>query len=122
MIPWKDVSSQKIDEWLRTFARAKGTCKDFIIASSFPAVSALMGNTVAQIFDGFEELANVYILALGGPSSGKTQSHKSCVIEPILHNLQTKSGAKLLLELRRNVKRPVQFLLQKQKCSSQLCL
>ena len=97
-IPWKDVSSQKIDEWLTTFALAKGTCKEFILASSFPAVSALLGNTVVEIFDGFEERANVYILALGGPSSGKTQSHKICVTEPILHNLETKSGAELLLE------------------------
>ena len=97
-IPWKDVLSQKIDEWLTTFALAKGMCKEFIIASSFPAVSALMSNTVVQIFDGFEERANVYILAFGGPSSGKTQSHKNCVTEPILHNLETKSGAELLLE------------------------
>ena len=97
-VPWKDVSSEKIDEWLTTFALAKGTCKEFILASSFPAVIALMGNTVIQIFDGFEERANVCILAIGGPSSGKTQSHKNCVTEPILHNLETKTEAELVLE------------------------
>ena len=97
-IPWKDIAPQKIDEWLTTFALAKGTCKEFILASSFPAVSALMGNSVVEIFDGFEERANLYMLALGGPSTSKTQSHKNCVTEPILHNLETKTGAGLVIE------------------------
>ena len=97
-IPWGDVAPHKIDEWLTTFALAKGTCKEFILASSFPTVSALMGNSVVQIFDGFEERANLYMLALGGPSTGKTQSHKNCITEPILNNLETKTEAELLLE------------------------
>ncbi|CAB3981883.1 Hypothetical predicted protein [Paramuricea clavata] len=57
-----------------------------------------MGNSVVEIFDGFEERANLYMLALGGPSTGKTQSHKNCVTEPILHNLETKTGAELVIE------------------------
>ena len=57
-----------------------------------------MGNTVVEIFEDYEEHVNLYMLALGGPSTGKTQSHKNCVTQPILHNLEGKVGGELLLE------------------------
>ena len=38
------------------------------------------------------------MLALGGPSTGKTQSHKNCVTQPILNSLEGKVGGGLLLE------------------------
>ena len=38
------------------------------------------------------------MLALGGPSTGKTQSHKNFVTQPILNSLEGKVGGELLLE------------------------
>ena len=58
-----------------------------------------MGNTTVQIFDGYEERVNLYMLGLGSPSTGKTQSHRTCIIEPILNYLEGKTGGtELLLE------------------------
>lgn len=57
-----------------------------------------MGNTVVEIFEDYEERVNIYMLALGGPSTGKTQSHKNCETKPILHSLEGKVGGELLLE------------------------
>lgn len=97
-LPWKDIAKDEVEGWMTTFSNAKGTCKEFLLASSFPAVSALMGNAVVEIFDGYEERVNLYMLALGGPSTGKTQSHKNCVTQPILHHLEGKVGEEMLLE------------------------
>lgn len=98
IIPWNEVASDEIEQWLTLFAKVKGTCKEFILASCFPTVSALMGNTVVEIFEDYEEQVNIYMLALGGPSTGKTQSHKHCVTKPILHSLEGKVRGELLLE------------------------
>ena len=68
-IPWNEVSKPAIGEWLSLFAKAKGTCKEFLLASCLPTVSALMGNSVVEIFEDHEERVNLYILALGGPST-----------------------------------------------------
>lgn len=38
------------------------------------------------------------MLALGGPSTGKTQSHRHCVTQPIFNSLEGKVGGELLLE------------------------
>ena len=43
-----------------------------------------MGNSTVEIFENYEERVNLYMLALGGPSTGKTQSHKNCITQPIL--------------------------------------
>ena len=97
-VPWQEVTQPHINEWLSTYATAKGTCKEFLLASAFPAVSALMGNATVKIFDGYDERVNLYMLALGGPSSGKTQSHRNCITEPLLHHLEGKVGQELVLE------------------------
>ena len=97
-IPWNEVAKPEIQEWLSLFAKAKGTCKEFLLASCLPAVSALMGNSAVEIFDDYEERVNLYMLALGGPSTGKTQSHKNCITQPILNSLEGKVGGELLLE------------------------
>ena len=57
-----------------------------------------MGNSVVEIFEDYEERVNLYMLAFGGPSTGKTQSHKNCVTQPILNSLEGKVGGELLLE------------------------
>lgn len=93
MIPWKEVAPDEIDQWFALFAKAKGTCKDFILVSCLPIVSALMGNTVVEIFEDYKESVNLYILALGGPSTGKTQSHKNCDSADIAQ-LERKSGGR----------------------------
>ena len=69
LYPWKDIALQKKDKWLAVFALAKGTCKEFILASLFPAVKTLMVNTI--LFR-FLKRTNLYMLALGGASIGKT--------------------------------------------------
>ena len=55
-----------------------------LLSTKVPAVSALMGNSTVEIFENYEERVNLYMLALGGPSTGKTQSHKNCITQPIL--------------------------------------
>ena len=55
MIPWNEVVPDEIDQWLTLFAKAKGTCKEFILASCFPTVSALIWNTVVETFEDYEE-------------------------------------------------------------------
>ena len=69
------MASDEIDQELTCtlLAKSKGTYKEFILASCFPTVSILMGNTVVEIFQDYEERVNIYMLALGGPSTGKTQ-------------------------------------------------
>ena len=57
-----------------------------------------MGNSTVKIFDGYEERVNLYMLSLGGPSTGKTQSHRNCITDPILHHLEGKVGGELVLE------------------------
>lgn len=49
-------------------------------------------------FEDYEDHVNLYMLALGGPATGKTQSHKNCVTQPILKSLEGKVGGELLLE------------------------
>ena len=97
-LPWNEVAKPSIREWFSLFAKAKGTCKEFLLTSCLPAVSALMGNAVVEIFEDYKERVNLYMLALGGPSTGKTQSHKNCVTQPILNSLEGKVGGELLLE------------------------
>ena len=96
---WSEIANSAVTEWFATLAKAKGTCPEFILVGVLPTVSALMGNTTVQIFDGYEERVNLYMLGLGGPSTGKTQSHRTCIIEPILNYLEGKTGGtELLLE------------------------
>ena len=96
---WNEIVNDVVTEWFLTLAKAKGTCREFILVSVLPTVSALMSNTTVQIFDGYEERVNLYMLGLSGPSMGKTQSHRTCIIEPILSYLEGKTGGtELLLE------------------------
>ena len=96
---WSEIANSAVTEWFATLAKAKGTCPEFILVGVLPTVSALMGNTTVQIFDGYEERVNLYMLGLGGPSTGKTQSPRTCIIEPILNYLEGKTGGtELLLE------------------------
>jgi hypothetical protein len=69
LYPWKDIALQKKDIWLAVFAFTKGTSKEIILASLFPPAKALMVNTIL-----FRVLrrTNLYMLALGGASIGKT--------------------------------------------------
>lgn len=97
-IPWDEVAKPAIREWLSLFAKAKGTCKEFLLASCLPTVSVLMGNSVVEIFEDYDERVNLYMRALGGLATGKTQSHKNCVTQPILKSLEGKVGGELLLE------------------------
>ena len=73
------MAKPSIGEWFSLFAKAKRTCNEYLLASCLPAVNALMGSSVVEIFEDYEERVNLYMLALGGPSTGKTQSHKNCV-------------------------------------------
>ena len=96
---WSEIANSAVTEWFATLAKAKGTCPEFILVGVLATVSALMGNTTVQIFDGYEERVNLYMLGLGGPSTCKTQSHRTCIIEPILNYLEGKTGGtELLLE------------------------
>lgn len=96
---WSEIANSAVTEWFATLAKAKGTCPEFILVGVLPTVSALMGNTTVQIFDRYEERVNLYMLGLGGPSMCKTQSHRTCIIEPILNYLEGKTGGtELLLE------------------------
>lgn len=96
---WSEIANSAVTEWFATLAKAKGTCPEFILVGVLPTVSALMGNTTVQIFDGYEERVNLYMLGLGGPSTCKAQSHRTCIIEPILNYLEGKTGGtELLLE------------------------
>lgn len=80
---WSEIANSAVTEWFATLAKAKGTCPEFILVGVLPTVSALMGNTTVQIFDRYEERVNLYMLGLGGRSTGKTQSHRTCIIQPI---------------------------------------
>ena len=68
---WSEIANSAVTEWFATLAKAKGTCPEFILVGVLPTVSALMGNTTVQIFDGYEERVNLYMLGLGGPSTGR---------------------------------------------------
>lgn len=96
-IQWNEIANDVVGEWFSTVAKAKGTCREFILVSVLPTVSALMGNTTVKIFDRYEERVNLYMLGLGGPSTGTTQSHRTCIIEPILNYLEGKTGGTKLL-------------------------
>ena len=50
-IPWNEVAKPEIQEWLSLFAKAKGTCKEFLLASGLPAVGALIRNSAEEIFE-----------------------------------------------------------------------
>ena len=96
-IQWNEIANDVVGEWFSTLVKAKGTCREFILVSVLPTVSALMGNTTVKIFDRYEEQVNLYMLSLGGQSTGTTQSHRTCIIEPILNYLEGKTGGTELL-------------------------
>lgn len=85
-IQWNEIANDVVGEWFSTLAKAKGTCREFILGSVLPTVSALMGNTTVRIFDGYEERVNLYMLG-----------HRTCIIEPILNYLEGKTGGTELL-------------------------
>ena len=43
MIPWNEVAPDEIDQWLTLFAKAKGTCKEFILAELLPNSQRING-------------------------------------------------------------------------------
>lgn len=85
-IQWNEIANDVVGEWFSTLAKAKGSCREFILVSVLPTVSALMGNTTVRIFDGYEERVNLYMLG-----------HRTCIIEPILNYLEGKTGGTELL-------------------------
>lgn len=56
---WNEIANDVVTEWFTTLAKAKGTCREFILVSVLPTVSALMGNTTVQIFNGYDERVNL---------------------------------------------------------------
>ena len=58
-LPWNEVAKPSIGEWFSLFAKAKGTCNEYLLASCLLAVSALMGSSVVETFEDCEERVNL---------------------------------------------------------------
>ena len=63
-IPWRDIASQSIIEWLDIFAKSNGSSKDLLLTNLMGTASSLMDDSKLKILETWKEHTNLFLMAL----------------------------------------------------------
>ena len=88
-LPWEDFAPQQITNWLDTFSRAHGTCKELTLMGILPTVGALLGKTEIKLFSTHKERGNMFFISLAPSGAGKTPAAQISCSHPIVNHLES---------------------------------
>ena len=77
-------------QWLSAFACSNGSTSEIRLCSTLVSTSYLLGQTTLQLFDSYEEKANLHLIATAPSGTGKTPAHQKGCIEPIVGHVKRK--------------------------------
>lgn len=82
--PWAGAFASPVKDYIETVAKAKNAPPEFVLMGLLVSTSAVMGPAAnVQPFPGYQEPVNLFTLCVGPSGSGKSQSLKLSVEEPI---------------------------------------
>ena len=82
--PWTDAVPQKIHMWFEAYAKSHNTAPEYFFIGALVTTAAIMGpKAFVQVRKTYQEPTNLFAISVGFPGSGKSQSYRMTVSEPL---------------------------------------
>ena len=89
-----------LNEWFTMYSASRGSTRELLLISALTSTSALIGKTTVKVFGTYEELGNLFTIAVAPSGSGKTPAcHLGCIISPIVGHIEPKINTNILIDV-----------------------
>ena len=82
--PWASAVPKKIQKWFEIYAKSHNTAPEYVFIGALVTTAAIMGpKSFVKVRETYQEPTNLYAISVGFPGSGKSQSYRITVSEPL---------------------------------------